>query len=112
MIKKISIKENILNVLAIATITIILTTIIGYFDEGHQNIYNGFWNYLQQGGYPPINDYLVWTIFFCIAGIISFNIFSLGFKQKLFRYRFVLSFLFLPFFFMFSLVLIGIILSF
>ncbi|MGK0391261.1 MAG: hypothetical protein ACI94Y_004023 [Maribacter sp.] len=51
-------------------------TIIGYFDEGHANIYGSFSNYLASGGYPPLSDYLMWSIITAMSRGILFNIIS------------------------------------
>lgn len=70
------IKENLLNLLGLVVLSISFVTIIGYFDEGHARIYGSFSNYLAAGGYPPLSDYLLWSIITVIFGGIIFNIIS------------------------------------
>ena len=70
------IRENLVNLLGLLLLTTGFITVIGYFDEGHAKIYGNFSNYLASGGYPPLSDYLVWSIMVAISGAILFNIIS------------------------------------
>lgn len=109
--KSIVVKENFLNLFGLALLSACLVTIIGFFDEGHQQIYGSFYNYLSAGGYPPTVDYIAWVTLGSLPGMISFNLISLGMKKTLFRYRFLLAFVCTPLFFLFLLFGIGAILS-
>ena len=55
-------------VLLTALASVILVTVIGYFDEGHPRIYGSFGNYLAHNAIPPRQDYVLWlAISECIA---------------------------------------------
>lgn len=89
--------QNLISLFAIVLISIILVTVIGYYDEGHAKIYGSMGNYLSAGGYPPFSDYLMWTIIFSVFGLLTFNIISAGkdFKSPLVL-RILLSLLSIP----------------
>gem|GEM_PF-6938910 len=51
-------------VLTTALVSVILVTVVGYFDEGHPRIYD----YLAHYAVPPIHDYVLWLVIFeCIV---------------------------------------------
>ena len=52
-----------------ALASVMLVTVIGYFDEGHPRIYGSFANYIAQQGWPPLSDYAVWLVIFELVAI-------------------------------------------
>ncbi|MBT8230274.1 MAG: hypothetical protein KJO50_08435 [Bacteroidia bacterium] len=67
-------RENFITLVFVLLFSILLITIIGYYDEGHHRIYGSFINYLGNSGQPPLSDYILWGIIFGILGMVVFNI--------------------------------------
>lgn len=97
-LENILLKENIVTLLGLTIFSIFFVTIIGYFDEGHARIYGSFGNYIDQSGYPPLSDYIVWMTITGIVGILVFNLFSQALKSTSLLLRIVLTILVIPFF--------------
>ncbi len=68
--------QNLLALIAIVLCSIVLITVVGFFDEGHSRIYGTFSNYMSQAAYPPLSDYLLWTFIFVPLGLMTFNLIS------------------------------------
>ena len=74
--------ENLLVIVSLCLMSVIMVTIIGYFDEGHYRVYGSFGNYLTERGYPPINDYLMWSAMSTVIGLVVFNLISARASQN------------------------------
>lgn len=46
-------------------------TVIGYFDEGTNKLYQGFGDYISNEAYPPALDYIFWMALAVVLGFIA-----------------------------------------
>lgn len=74
--------ENLIVLGCLLLMSVIMVTVIGYFDEGHYKIYDSFGQYLFLKGNPPLIDYLVWYAISAVLGLIVFNLLSLKDQQS------------------------------
>lgn len=58
-------------ILAYAGFGAVAVTVIGYFDEGTNKLYQGFGDYLSNEAYPPALDYVFWMALAVVLGFIA-----------------------------------------
>ena len=63
-----------LAVFSFITTSVVLTTLVGYIDEGNATRYGTFGNYLSEGGMPPLSDYLLWSVLCSVFGLIGYYV--------------------------------------
>ncbi len=68
---KMSVLQLICAILAYAGFGAITVTIIGYYDEGTNKLYEGFGDYLANEAYPPMLDYLFWVALAIVLGFLA-----------------------------------------